>query len=60
MKKTSRSEVLHKVADFYRSCTKIPFVPGKTMIPYAGRIYDDQELKNAIDACLDFWLTAGR
>jgi len=36
------------------------FVPGKTLINYAGRIYDDKELVNLVDASLDFWLTAGR
>ena len=31
-----------------------------TRIPYAGRIYDEREIENLIDASLDFWLTAGR
>lgn len=35
------------------------FVPGDR-IPYAGRIYDRQEVASLIDASLDFWLTAGR
>jgi len=29
-------------------------------IPYAGRIYDEKELINLVDASLDFWLTTGR
>lgn len=29
-------------------------------IPYAGRIYDSEELCALVDASLDFWLTAGR
>lgn len=29
-------------------------------INYAGRVYDDEELVNLIDASLDFWLTAGK
>ncbi len=28
-------------------------------IPYAGRIYDEKEIANLIDASLEFWLTAG-
>lgn len=36
------------------------FVPGKTPVRYAGRVFDEKELCNAVDACLDFWLTAGR
>lgn len=29
-------------------------------IPYAGRIFDEKELVNLVDASLDFWLTTGR
>ena len=29
-------------------------------VPYAGRVYDEKEIINLIDASLDFWLTAGR
>ncbi|MDP2923784.1 MAG: lipopolysaccharide biosynthesis protein RfbH [Candidatus Omnitrophota bacterium] len=36
------------------------FIPGKSMINYAGRVYDSKELINLVDASLDFWLTAGR
>ncbi|MBF0216411.1 MAG: lipopolysaccharide biosynthesis protein RfbH [Candidatus Omnitrophica bacterium] len=36
------------------------FIPGKTHITYAGRVYDEKELMSLVDASLDFWLTAGR
>jgi len=36
-----------------------PFAPGDR-IPYAGRVYDEKEMINLVDASLDFWLTAGR
>lgn len=29
-------------------------------IPYAGRVFDEKEIENLIDASLDFWLTAGK
>lgn len=29
-------------------------------INYAGRVYDEEELCNLVDASLDFWLTAGQ
>ena len=35
------------------------FVPGDR-IPYAGRVFDECEMANLIDASLDFWLTTGR
>ncbi|HLO26516.1 MAG TPA: DegT/DnrJ/EryC1/StrS family aminotransferase, partial [Geobacteraceae bacterium] len=35
------------------------FVPGDR-IPYAGRVFDEREIANLVDASLDFWLTTGR
>lgn len=29
-------------------------------IPYAGRIYDREEMMNLVDSSLEFWLTSGR
>ncbi|MBO7364911.1 MAG: lipopolysaccharide biosynthesis protein RfbH [Lachnospiraceae bacterium] len=29
-------------------------------IPYAGRVYDAEEMTNLVDSSLEFWLTAGR
>jgi CDP-6-deoxy-D-xylo-4-hexulose-3-dehydrase len=40
--------------------TPAAFIPGKSRIPYAGRVYDEKEMINLVDASLDFWLTAGR
>lgn len=34
------------------------FKPGDK-IGYAGRVFDEKEIENLIDASLDFWLTAG-
>ncbi len=36
------------------------FVPGRTPIPYGGRVYDGKELAALVDSALEFWLTAGR
>src|SRR5271154_4582338 len=36
-----------------------PFDPGVTTIPYAGRVFDSDEVAAAIAATLDFWLTLG-
>jgi CDP-6-deoxy-D-xylo-4-hexulose-3-dehydrase len=35
------------------------FVPGESKVPYAGRVFDDQEMVAAVDTVLDFWLTLG-
>ena len=37
-----------------------PFIPGKSRINYAGRVYDNREIINLIDSSLEFWLTYGR
>jgi len=35
------------------------FIPGETPIPYAGRVFDENEVKAAVSSTLDFWLTLG-
>jgi CDP-6-deoxy-D-xylo-4-hexulose-3-dehydrase len=37
----------------------VPFVPGETIIPYAGRVFTEEEVAAAVSATLDFWLTLG-
>ena len=36
------------------------FIPGKTLVRIAGRVFNEKEICNLVDASLDFWLTAGR
>lgn len=36
-----------------------PFVPGATSVPYAGRVFTEDEVAAAVGATLDFWLTLG-
>ena len=56
-----RREILEKVADYYRlKYADRPFVPGQSRVQYAGRVFDEEEMVNATDAVLDFWLTLGR
>lgn len=35
------------------------FVPGKTYIPVSGKVFDDEEINNAIKAAKDGWWTEG-
>lgn len=30
------------------------------MVPFAGRVFDEDKLVSLVDASLDFWLTTGR
>jgi len=56
-----KKEIFARVNTLYRLKTRQKkFAPGKTSIPYAGRVYDEKEMINLVDASLDFWLTAGR
>jgi CDP-6-deoxy-D-xylo-4-hexulose-3-dehydrase len=36
-----------------------PFVAGQTTVPYAGRVFDEDEVAAAVSSTLDFWLTLG-
>ena len=59
--KQFRKEILKKVKEIYKlRKSKEEFVPGKSQINYAGRVYDEKEIINLVDSSLDFWLTAGR
>ncbi|MCX6952951.1 MAG: lipopolysaccharide biosynthesis protein RfbH [Verrucomicrobia bacterium] len=36
-----------------------PFSPGQTTVPYAGRVFNEDEVEAAVSSTLDFWLTLG-
>ena len=56
-----RDDIFAKVAEYYRQAHATrPFEPGETRVQYAGRVWDERELINMVDAVLEFWLTAGR
>ena len=56
-----KEEIFGKVFELYLLKTQQEkFVAGATPIKYGGRVYDEMELINLVDASLDFWLTAGR
>ncbi|MDD5530434.1 MAG: lipopolysaccharide biosynthesis protein RfbH [bacterium] len=58
--KKLRKEIFDKVKELYKLKSPEKFIPGKTRINYAGRVYNEKEIINLVDASLDFWLTAGR
>ena len=37
-----------------------PFVPGKSSVPYAGRVFTEEEVVAGTASMLDFWLTLGK
>ena len=60
MERKYREEIFRKIIEFYKLTKKRKFIPGKDRINYAGRVYDEKEIINLVDASLDFWLTMGR
>jgi CDP-6-deoxy-D-xylo-4-hexulose-3-dehydrase len=38
---------------------ELAFVPGRTRVHYAGRVYDEEEMLALVSSALDGWLTAG-
>ena len=56
-----KNDIFKKVEQYYKEKIKDEkkFVPGKTKINYAGRVFDEKEIINLVDSALEFWLTAG-
>lgn len=56
-----REDLLEQVKLYYaEQFAQKEFEPGKTIVPFAGRIFDEEELVALVDSSLDFWLTTGR
>jgi CDP-6-deoxy-D-xylo-4-hexulose-3-dehydrase len=59
--KAIRKEIISKIIEYYQSRFAYKeFIPGNTKVNYAGRVFDEKEIVNAVEASLDFWLTEGR
>ena len=46
-------------SELKRRHPKHDFVPGLSNIPVTGKVFGAEELKSAVEASLDFWLTSG-
>jgi len=57
---TQRSKIFEEVLKYLNSRKQEEFIPGKTWVRYAGRVFDNSEYLNLIDAALDGWITSGR
>jgi CDP-6-deoxy-D-xylo-4-hexulose-3-dehydrase len=53
-----KHEIFEKVKEYYKA-EQLEKKPSNK-INYAGRVYDEKELINLVDASLEFWLTSGR
>ena len=59
--KQAREEILASVKEYCKAYHggKKSFEEGDR-IPYASRVYDQEEMVNLVDSSLEFWLTSGR
>lgn len=57
-----RAQTLALVAEYHATShpPTAAFVPGETLVPVSGRVYDASDMQHLVDAGLDFWLTTGR
>lgn len=54
------SEISKLVAEeFQKRHQKSDFIPGTSPVPVTGKVFGQPELEAAVNASLDFWLTAG-
>lgn len=58
--KEARREILDQVQEYCKKYHNKREYKTGDRISYAGRVYDEEEMTNLVDASLDFWLTAGR
>ncbi len=57
---TLKQEIFQRVKRYYQIVHKPrAFVPFRTQVSYAGRVFEEQEMINLVDSALDFWLTLG-
>lgn len=57
----NREQIYINIINYYNNNYKQKeFIPGISKVNYAGRVFNEEELLNAIDAVLDYWLTEGR
>jgi CDP-4-dehydro-6-deoxyglucose reductase, E1 len=55
-----KKEILQLVNNYYQEKFVMkPFIPGESIVRYAGRVFNEEELSMLVSSSLDFWLTAG-
>lgn len=58
--KQLRKEISEKVKEIYNLRKKEEnFIPGKSRVHYAGRVFNEKEIQSLVRSSIDFWLTLG-
>lgn len=56
-----REQIMKLVGEYHAAAFgPMPFEPGKSTVPVAGRVFDAEDMQYLVDSALDFWLTTGR
>ena len=56
-----RGEILRLTEEYGRlHAAKKSFSPGRSVVQYSGRVWDENEIVNLVDSSLEFWLTTGK
>jgi len=54
-------KIVKDISEEYNSrFPKKEFIPGKTLVPVSGKIFDEKELINMVSAVMDGWWTEGK
>ena len=59
-RKIVKEKSKHYYQKNYKPVQQKQFTPGQTYIPPSGKVLDEKELVNMLDASMDMWLTTGR
>jgi len=59
-KREACDTILNTVKEYYIHYMQKPSYKDGDSVPYASRVFDEQEVVNLVDSALEFWLTAGR
>ena len=56
-----RQQILELVSAYHQEAfSPAAFVPGESLVPVSGRVFDASDVQSLVDSSLDFWLTTGR
>lgn len=58
--KDAKNEILEMVREYCKTYHNKKEYQKGDRIPYASRVYDENEMVNLVDSSLEFWLTSGR
>ena len=57
---SDKDKILNLVREYYNRYHQKKVYEEGDRIPYASRVYNDDEMVNLVDSALEFWLTSGR